>query len=142
MPRRIQSRMSRKSAAMPIATDAQNKEVLKLCRAVAIAPIFFLLLAPVLPLQAQSHPIPPGVRQADQAEAQSEKNIPPPVDQRRNIDLAKLDREAGELAALAQTVPGDLISIRRGILPKDTIQKLKQIEKLAKHLRSQITPQN
>ena len=94
------------------------------------------------PVQDQSHPLPPGVRQADQAETQNEKNIPPPVSLRTHIDFARLDRDAADLSALAQTIPGDVDSVRRGMLPKDTLDKLKQIEKLAKHLRSQISPQN
>jgi hypothetical protein len=113
-------------------------------RAIKLQAAAILLTCMAFPVsaQAQSHPIPPGVRQADQAEAQNEKNIPPPAYQRTHLDFAKLDRGAGDLAALAQTIPGDLASVRQGMLPKDTIEKLKQIEKLAKHLRSQINPQN
>jgi len=49
----------------------------------------FVLLATSL-LLAQAKPIPPGVRQADQVEAQTDKNIPPPITQRAHLDLAKL----------------------------------------------------
>jgi hypothetical protein len=77
---------------------------------------------------------------------------PPPLDQdhgkttpdepklHRRIDLVKLQREADDLARAAQTIPTDLASIRRGTLPKDTIQKLKDIEKLSKRLRSELNP--
>ena len=41
---------------------------------------------------------------------------------------------------MAQTIPVDISSIQKGLLPKDTVEKLKQIEKLSKHLRSQIQP--
>jgi len=41
---------------------------------------------------------------------------------------------------LAQTVPADIAKIRQGMLPKDVVQKLKQIEKLSKRLRSQLNP--
>jgi hypothetical protein len=34
----------------------------------------------------------------------------------------------------------DASSVRRGMLPKDTIQKLKQIEKFSKRLRSELEP--
>ena len=57
-----------------------------------------------------------------------------------HLDLAKLCQEADELARIAQTIPPDVASIQRGRLPKDMIEKLKQIEKLSKHLRSQINP--
>jgi len=49
-------------------------------------------------------------------------------------------RDADDLARLAQTIPTDAASIRQGMLPKDTIQKLKQIEKLSKRLRAELTP--
>jgi hypothetical protein len=50
--------------------------------------------------------------------------------------LAKLHQDADDLARLAQTIPSDVASIQRGILPKDTADKLKQIEKLSKSLRN------
>jgi hypothetical protein len=85
-------------------------------------------------------PRPPGLQQADQAAQQADKNLPPPTSQLARIDLAKLSQEADELARLAQTIPADVSSIQQGLLPKDTSGKLKQIEKLSKHLRSEITP--
>lgn len=97
-----------------------------------------VLLAASL-LLAQTR-IPPGVRQFDQVEAQTDKSIPPPIEQRAHLDMAKLGQEADELARIAQTIPPDVASIQKGILPKDVIEKLKQIEKLSKHLRSQINP--
>jgi hypothetical protein len=44
----------------------------------------------------------------------------------------KLHRDAEELARIAQTIPSDVASIHRGTLPKGTIPKLKEIEKLSK----------
>ena len=58
----------------------------------------------------------------------------------QRIDLVKLQREADDLARTAQTIPTDVASVRKGILPKDTIQKLKDIEKLSKRLRSELNP--
>jgi hypothetical protein len=86
----------------------------------------------------QSAPIRPGIRQADQAESQTEKNLPPPSNARTRIDLAKVSQEAHELARLAQTIPPDVATIQRGILPKDVLEKLKQIEKLSRRLRSEL----
>ena len=54
-------------------------------------------------------------------------------------DLEQAQREADELARVAQTVPADVTKVREGMLPKDAIEKLKQIEKLSKHLRSELT---
>ena len=56
------------------------------------------------------------------------------------IDPVKLQRDADDLARTAQTIPSDVANIRRGTLPKDTIQKLKEIEKLSKRLRSELNP--
>ena len=51
-------------------------------------------------------------------------------------DLTQAQREAEDLARMAQTVPADVTKIREGMLPKDAIEKLKQIEKLSKRLRT------
>jgi hypothetical protein len=56
----------------------------------------------------------------------------------RRIDPVKLQSEADDLARTAQTIPSDVANIRLGTLPKDTIQKLKEIEKLSKRLRSEL----
>jgi hypothetical protein len=64
----------------------------------------------------------------------------PPTSQQARLDLAKLRQEADELARLAHTIPADVSSIQQGLLPKDMSEKLKQIEKLSKHLRSETTP--
>jgi hypothetical protein len=100
--------------------------------------IFLFLGAASVAAPAQSTPIRPGIRQADQAESQTEKNLPPPSNARTRIDLAKVTQEADELARIAQTIPPDVATIQRGILPKDVLEKLKQIEKLSKHLRSEL----
>ncbi|MGA2019729.1 MAG: hypothetical protein ABSH02_04000 [Candidatus Sulfotelmatobacter sp.] len=98
----------------------------------------FVLLAASSTL-AQT-PIPPGIRQADQAEAQTDKNIPPPATRHAHLDLARLSQDADDLARIAQTIPPDVAGIQKGLLPKDTIEKLKQIEKLSKQLRKQLSP--
>ncbi len=58
----------------------------------------------------------------------------------RRVDLVQLQKEADDLARTAQTIPSDVASVRKGMLPKDVIEKLKQIEKLSKRLRSELTP--
>lgn len=71
------------------------------------------------------------------------ENANTPTDQKtltRRVDLARLEQEADELARTAQTIPADLASVRKGMLPKDVVQKLKQIEKMSKHLRSELNP--
>jgi len=54
------------------------------------------------------------------------------------MDPVELRREASEVLDLSKSIQSDFESITRGMLPKDTIEKLKRIEKLSKHLRSQI----
>jgi hypothetical protein len=100
--------------------------------------LFAALFAPSL-TPSQVKAVPPGVRQADQAESQTESRIPPPAAaQSIRVDLAKLQKDADDLARIAQTIPLDVSSIQKGLLPKDMGEKLRQIEKLSKHLRSQI----
>jgi hypothetical protein len=88
-------------------------------------------------LGKQAHPIPPGVREADQ---QPSKPLEAPVEAKpKTADPAKLKQEADELAQLSATVPADVGFVAHGQLPKDLADKLKRIEKLAKHLRSEIS---
>jgi hypothetical protein len=56
------------------------------------------------------------------------------------IDLIEVRRDAAELARTAQTIPTDVESIRKGMLPRDVLLKLKQIERLSKRLRSELNP--
>lgn len=58
----------------------------------------------------------------------------------RRLDLVQLQRDAEDLARTAQTIPSDVASVRKGMLPKDVIEKLKQIEKLSKRLRTELNP--
>lgn len=87
---------------------------------------------------AQSAPVRPGIRQANQVERQTEKNITPPVTAPTRIDLAKVAQEADELAKIAQTIPPDVAGVQEGMLTKDVLQKLKQIERLSKRLRTDL----
>lgn len=54
--------------------------------------------------------------------------------------MSKCKKNADDRARTAQTIPIDIASVRQGMLPKDVIEKLKQIEKLSKHLRSELNP--
>jgi hypothetical protein len=68
------------------------------------------------------------------------KTTPDTPKVQHRINLSELQREADVLARTAQTIPSDAADVRRGALPKDMIEKLKQIEKLSKHLRSELNP--
>ena len=56
------------------------------------------------------------------------------------VDPVQLQRDAKELLELSQSLQPDIDYVNRGLLPKDTLEKLKRIEKLSKHLRSQLAP--
>jgi len=86
-----------------------------------------------LPCVAQnSRMLPPQVRHAQELQAQNESTDSPPV------DTQSLAREADELATLAASVRPDVHNLSHGIMAKDLAQKLKQIERLSKHLRSEL----
>ena len=53
-------------------------------------------------------------------------------------DPIQIKRDADELAQLAATIPTDVDQTNQGVLPKDLRDKLKRIEKLAKHLRGEL----
>jgi hypothetical protein len=54
------------------------------------------------------------------------------------IDPDRLQREAKELLELSQALQPDMQHVKQGLLPKDTVQKLKRIENLSKHLRDEL----
>jgi hypothetical protein len=81
-----------------------------------------------------THPVPPGARHAQELEAQNE----PDFNQPGSVRPAVLQGEANQLANLAASVPQSVQNANKGVLEKDLLQKLKQIEKLSKHLRSEL----
>ncbi len=56
------------------------------------------------------------------------------------IDPDQLKREGRELMELTQSLQDDIEALNHGLHPKDTTEKLKRIQKLAKHLRGEIAP--
>ena len=95
--------------------------------------ILGLFVALATPQSAHHFPTPPETM--DPTTTDKEPGTPT-----RHIDLAQLQREADDLARTAQTIPSDVASVRKGMLPKDVIEKLKQIEKLSKRLRTELNP--
>ncbi len=86
----------------------------------------------------QRRPIPPGIREADKA---SNAPLEPPLEiKRKPAELAQLRQEATELARLSQAIPQQIDQVAQGQLPKDLNGNLRQIEKLAKRLRSELAP--
>jgi hypothetical protein len=81
-----------------------------------------------------------GQRQADRAEDQFEKTVPPPTRQQSSVDFAKVKSDADELVILSQSIHSGIDDVGKGMLPKDLIDKLKQMEKLSKRLRNELAP--
>jgi hypothetical protein len=81
-----------------------------------------------------NYPTPP-----EPMDPQSRKTEQPQTATRR-IDAEQVQKEADDLARMAQTIPADVANVRKGMLPKDVIEKLKQIEKLSKRLRTELNP--
>lgn len=99
-----------------------------------IPAVFLLLPSGALAQQRLNITPPPSLDNADSTRANTSAAA------QRQIDLAAMQKEADDLARTAQSIPLDMESVRKGTLPKDFVLKLKQIEKLSKHLRSQIAP--
>ena len=103
--------------------------------------LFAALLISFIPVEcAQTgRPIPPGQREAD-------KQTNAPIDEpsskpgKQPLDPAKLKQEAEELAKLSAAIPSQIDLVSRGQLPKELNEQLKRIEKLAKHLRGEVSP--
>jgi hypothetical protein len=105
-----------------------------------ISILLFALLLSASAAFAQG-PIPPdGQLQAAQAERESEKSVPPPIQERRSVDFAKVKGDADELLILSQSIHSGIDNVGKGMLQKDLIDKLKQMEKLSKRLRGELTP--
>jgi len=96
------------------------------------------LLLVVSNLAFPQHPKPPGITTADQmANAPLEK---PTENRTKTVDLVAVRQEADELRKLADVLRDQVQQVSNNQLPKDLSDNLKRIEKLAKHLRSELTP--
>ncbi|MGH9497758.1 MAG: hypothetical protein ACRD3L_01310 [Terriglobales bacterium] len=72
------------------------------------------------------------IQPQEQTEAIAQSKIKP--------DTVELQRESRELLELSQSLQADIESVNKGLMPKDTIDKLKRIQKLAKHLKGELEP--
>jgi apolipoprotein N-acyltransferase len=74
------------------------------------------------------------------ADTATVENVQPQTSPRAHLNSAEIQQEVQELSSLAQELNQDIDAVNRGLLPKDTVSKLKRVEKLAKRLRKEITP--
>ena len=99
---------------------------------------FPLWLCILVFLPLSQHPKPPGIVTGDQ---QANQPLEPPMQPHsRKIDVEQVKKEADELKTLADGVPSQIEQVPKNQYPKDLNENLKRIEKLAKHLRSEVTP--
>lgn len=79
-----------------------------------------------------------GVNPAYPIEIQAQKHASP-EEMRERLASVALQKDAKELTNLCGTVGKDMDGIKAGVLSKDTIDRLKQLEKLSKRVREQLT---
>ncbi len=58
----------------------------------------------------------------------------------RAARLEAIQHDAADLATLSVALQSDLVQLQKGLLAKDLAQKLKQVEKLSKKLRQEVSP--
>jgi peptide deformylase len=51
----------------------------------------------------------------------------------------QFQKDVKELSDLCASVPHEMDALKQGVLSKDSIDKLKRMEKLSKHIREQLT---
>jgi hypothetical protein len=61
-----------------------------------------------------------------------------PDEMRDRAAQAQLQKDAKELGELCASIPPDMDGVKRGVLPKDELEKLKRLEKLSKRVREQL----
>lgn len=100
--------------------------------------LLILFLMPVATPQRTRIPVPVGVREGEKA---MEQPVEPPLLSPRfkHTTPAELKQQALALSQLAGMIPAQIEAINRGELPKDFSDNLKRIEKLARHLRAEVT---
>jgi hypothetical protein len=84
----------------------------------------------------RQYPTPPPPADAEASSQPSQPDLSP----KARPNAVQLQQEIEELSSLAQNLQQDIDSVNRGLLPKDTVGKLKRVEKLARHLRREIAP--
>ena len=99
--------------------------------------LFSLFLADFIP-QSGSHQKPAGIPDAD---SQINQPLEPPMKpSNKRLDKDQVKQEAQQLKELADALPVQIEQVTNGQLPKDLTENLKKIERLAKHLRSEVSP--
>jgi hypothetical protein len=107
-------------------------------RSVLCCLCFALLLPSSTMPQSGGRGRPPGIATADTVanqplEAPSKGGL-------RQVNIDQVNTETQELRRLADALPPQIDQVSKGQMPKDLGENLKRIEKLAKHIRGEVTP--
>ncbi len=98
--------------------------------------VTLLFAAPIMP-QGSPHPRPPGITDGQK---QIDQPLEEPRENRaRQLNIDQVNAETQELQKLADALPPQIDQVAKGQIPKDLAENLKRIEKLAKHLRSEVS---
>ena len=107
--------------------------------------LFCFVVAILVPLsvgaQTQGRQVPPcAVAAGRQINSQSQ-SVEAPIEMRtKKINVEQVKQEGEELRKLANSVPAQIQQVTNNQLPKDLSDNLKRIEKLAKHLHTEVIP--
>ena len=71
-------------------------------------------------------------------EIQAQKHVSP-EELRERLAGGELQKNARELGELCAVLPKDMDAVKQGTVPKETIERLKRVEKLSKRVREQLT---
>lgn len=98
------------------------------------------LVRPKVPTDfGNARPASTGMRQGEDR-INNQQTDPPRQPKPRAADPEHLKNDAAELRELADALPASIDQVARGVLPRNLGENLKRIEKLAKHLRSEVNP--
>ncbi len=100
--------------------------------------LWVLLLFPTATIPQGGHARPPGIATADAA-ANSPMEAPAKPGMKQ-MNVEQVNAETQELQKLANALPPQIDQVTKGQMPKDLPENLKRIERLAKHLRSEVSP--
>jgi len=91
--------------------------------------------------QTSGRQLPPGLVAAGREINRQSQSVEPPMEVRSHqLNVEQVKQEADELKKLADGVPAQIEMVTKNQYSKDLSDNLKRIERLAKHLRSEITP--
>ena len=77
------------------------------------------------------------VNPANPIEIRAQRHVSP-EDLRERLASAELQKQTRELSELCTDLSKDMEAVKQGVVPKDTINRLKEVERLSKRVREQL----